>query len=425
MTDALLDRRQRLLGPNVPTFYRAPVHIVAGQGVWLTAADGRRYLDAYNNVPHVGHAHPRVTEAVARQAATLDTHSRYLHDGILDYAERLVSRFAPPMAQVLFTCTGSEAMDVALRMAVSVTGRTGLIATDNTYHGNTTAVSQLSTRRPPVGGYPPNIRLVPPPGAESPAGGACGAPLEAFAAHVAEAVADLEAAGHGVAALVLCPVFANEGLPGVQPGWLEGAAAAVRATGGLVIADEVQPGLGRLGSDMWGHGFLGLAPDICVLGKSLGNGYPLAALVTSRAHMAAFRARFGYFNTFAATPVAAAAGNAVLDVMEAERLQQNAMEVGAALLTELQNLDHSALVRVTGHGLMAAVEMRDGDDAPATALAEEVVEQMKDAGVLIGRIGRQMHILKIRPPLPFGRAHVMRTVETLDRALRRAQTVAG
>ncbi len=423
--EGLADRRRRLLGPNVPTFYRRPVHIVQGQGVWLTGADGRRYLDAYNNVPHVGHAHPTVVEAVARQAATLDTHSRYLHDGILDYAERLLATFDAPMEQVLFTCTGSEAMDVALRMAEAVTGRTGLIATDNTYHGNTAAVSRLSTRRPPVGGYPPNIRLVPAPEAHMSFGGAPDAQPEVFAGHVARAVSELEASGHGVAALVLCPVFANEGLPGAAPGWLEGAAAVVREAGGLVLADEVQPGLGRLGSDWWGHGLLRLTPDICVLGKSLGNGYPLAALVTSAGHMACFREQFGYFNTFAASPMAAAAGNAVLDVMHAEGLQQNAATVGAVLLDGLRSLSHPAIARVTGQGLMAAVELRDAAGAPATGLAEDIVEQMKEAGVLIGQIGREMHILKIRPPLPFAAEHATRVVDALSAALSRVEATTA
>jgi 4-aminobutyrate aminotransferase-like enzyme len=358
-----------------------------------------------------------VVEAVAKQAATLDTHSRYLHEAILDYAECLLETFAPPMAQVLFTCTGSEAMDVALRMAMAATGCTGIIATDNTYHGNTAAVSALSTRRPPVGGRPEHVRLVPAPDARAPLGGSLRAQPAAFAGQVARAIAELETEGHGFAALVVCPVFANEGLPGVERGWLDEAAALVRAAGGLLIVDEVQPGLGRLGTDFWGHGLVGVAPDIAVLGKSLGNGYPLAGLVTHVSHMTAFRERFGYFNTFAGTPVAAAAGLAVLDVLLDEGLMENAALTGAALGAGLRGLSHPAIARVTCHGLMAGVELVDPEGRPATKLAEDVVERMKDAGVLIGRIGREMHILKIRPPLPFGPDHAARVVEALDRAL--------
>jgi len=163
MTSDLLARRERLLGPNVPTFYDEPVHIVRGEGVWLWDAEGRKYLDCYNNVPHVGHCHPHVVEAITRQASTLNTHTRYLHDGILDYTERLTATLGHDLSQLIMVCTGSEANDIALRMAQAVTGKTGIIATDNTYHGNTLATSQLSTRRPPIGGYPRHVRLVPAP----------------------------------------------------------------------------------------------------------------------------------------------------------------------------------------------------------------------------------------------------------------------
>ena len=418
MMESRAARRARLLGPNLPTFYRTPLHIVRAEGVWMWDDAGRRYLDCYNNVPHVGHGHPRVVEAVARQASELDTHSRYLHDGILDYAERLTASFAPALSQMLFTCTGSEAMDVALRMAQAATGRAGLIATDNTYHGNTAAVSQLSTRRPPVGGYPDHVRLIPAPDDLRPLGGTRAGQGAAFADHLRGAIAELEAAGHGLAGFVFCPVFANEGLPEVGPGWLDPAAAAVRAAGGLMIADEVQPGFGRTGGQMWGHRLLGLEPDIAVLGKPMGNGYPVAGLVARPEVLAAFRAAFGYFNTFAASPVAAAAATAVLDVMEDEGLMENAARVGAHMAARLRALDHPAIARVTAHGLMFAVELTEADGmTPAPALAEEVVERMKDAGVLIGRIGREMHILKLRPPMCFGPDHADRAVAALDAAL--------
>ncbi|MCE8470550.1 aminotransferase class III-fold pyridoxal phosphate-dependent enzyme, partial [Rhodovulum sulfidophilum] len=199
MTDPLIERRARLLGPNVPTFYDEPVHIVRGEGVWLWDAAGRRYLDAYNNVPHVGHCHPKVVEAIAAQAARLNTHTRYLHETILDYVERLTATLGHDLSQAVMVCTGSEANDVALRMAQAATGKTGLIATDNTYHGNTAAVSALSTRRPPIGGYPPHVRLVPAPDSLAPLGGSAEAQPEAFAANVARAIAELEEAGHGFA----------------------------------------------------------------------------------------------------------------------------------------------------------------------------------------------------------------------------------
>ncbi len=211
MSNDLMARRAAVLGPNMPTFYERPVHLVRGEGVWLWDAEGRRYLDCYNNVPHVGHCHPRVVAAVARQSGLLNTHTRYLHEGIVGYAERLVGKFGHDLAQVIMVCTGSEANDIALRMAQAVTGKTGIIATDNTYHGNTTATAQLSTRRPPIGGYPGHVRLVPAPDGLAPLGGSLAAQPAAFAANVARAIAELEAAGHGFSGMMLCPIFANEG----------------------------------------------------------------------------------------------------------------------------------------------------------------------------------------------------------------------
>ncbi len=228
----LMARRRRLLGPNLPTFYDEPVHLVRGEGVWLWDAAGKRYLDCYNNVAHVGHGHPRVVEAICRQSALLNTHTRYLHEGILDYAEALVAKFGHGLDQVIMACTGSEANDVALRMAQAVTGKTGIIATDNTYHGNTLATAQLSTRRPPIGGYPGHVRLVPAPDAMAPLGGSLAAQPAAFAANIGRAIAELEAAGHGFAGMMLCPLFANEGLPPTGPGFFAPAAEVIKRAGG-------------------------------------------------------------------------------------------------------------------------------------------------------------------------------------------------
>ncbi len=397
MTETLLDRRARLLGPNVPTFYGTPVHIVRGEGVWLWDASGKRYLDCYNNVPHVGHGHPKVVDAIARQAATLNTHTRYLHDGILDYAEALTATFDHGLSQMIFTCTGSEANDVALRIAQAVTGQIGIIATDNTYHGNTVATSALSTRRPPIGGYPPHVRLVPAPDGQMTA--------DAFAAHVAAAIEDLRAQGFGLSGLMLCPVFANEGLPKVAPGFLDAAAAVVRRAGGLILCDEVQPGFGRCGSHFWGHDWLGLRPDVVTLGKPMGNGYPVAAVVARPDGMAAFRTAFGYFNTFGGSPVAAAAAMATLQVLREEGLQENARTTGAYLLDGLRRLSHPRLAGVQGLGLFFAVTLTAADGSPATDLAADIVDRMVEKGVLMNRIGRHMNILKLRPPMPFQPAH--------------------
>lgn len=407
-----LARRARLLGPNVATFYDAPLHLVRGEGVWLFDADGRRYLDCYNNVAHLGHCHPRVTAAITRQAGLLNTHTRYLHEGILDYGERLVATFGHGLSQIIMTCTGSEANDIALRMAQAVTGKVGIIATDNTYHGNTTAVSQLSTRRPPIGGWPAHVRRVPAPDSLRP-GGVEG---ETFAAHVRAAIADLEASGHGFAALILCPIFANEGLPDVAPGFLDPAVREVRAAGGLIIADEVQPGFGRMGSHWWGHDWLGFAPDVVTLGKPMGNGHPVGGVVARPEVMAAFRNAFGYFNTFGGNPVSCAAAMAVLDVIEAEGLIAHANRVSAHFLGRLQALSHPLIAGVRARGQFYAIELARGAD-PAPEAAAAIVEGMKARGILIGRIGRQQHILKLRPPMPFAEEHADMATEALAACL--------
>ena len=417
MTTAdLMARRAALLGPNVPTFYETPVHIVRGEGVWLWDADGRRYLDCYNNVPHVGHCHPKVVEAICRQAGTLNTHTRYLHEGILDYAERLVATFGHDLSQVIMVCTGSEANDIALRMAQAATGKTGIVATDNTYHGNTTAVSYLSTRRPPIGGWPGHIRRVPAPDRLLPVGGSREAEPVAFAANVAKAIEELEAAGHGFAGIMLCPIFANEGLTVTEPGFLAPTVEVVRKAGGLIIADEVQPGFGRVGSHFWGHDWLGIAPDVATMGKPMGNGHPVAAVVARPGVMAAFREAFGYFNTFGGNPVSAAAAAAVLDVIAGEGLQQNAARTGQAMLGLLRGLRHEAIADVRGVGLFFAVELAT-EGRPRPDLALRVVEGMKARGVLMGRIGRQQHILKLRPPMPFGPDHAAMVAERLAEVL--------
>ncbi|MFU8862693.1 MAG: aspartate aminotransferase family protein [Rhodobacterales bacterium] len=422
MTETLPDRRARLLGPNMSTFYDDPVHLVRGLGTKLWDAEGREYLDCYNNVPHVGHCHPKVVEAICKQASTLNTHSRYLHEGILDYVEALTAMVDAPFDTALLTCTGSEANDVALRMAQALTGKTGVIATDHTYHGNTTAVHQLSRTNPPPGGYATNVAFVPAPDSYRPLGGVAGVPhAHAFAAAVAQQIKALEATEHGFSTLILCPFFANEGFPDLPHGWLDPTVEVVRRAGGVIIADEVQPGFGRLGTHFWGYQKIGFLPDIITIGKPMANGHPVAAVIAPRDTMYAFRDSFRYFNTFAGNPVSCAAAMATLNVLQEEGLMENAQRVGDYALQGLRDLAsrHACIGDVRGSGLFFGAEMvLDRETkAPATAFTKRVANGMRQRGVLLNFLGIHYNVLKMRPPMVFSIADADRMLETLDTVL--------
>ena len=404
MSETVLQRRARLLGENVPTFYTEPLHLVRGEGVWLQDVKGRKYLDAYNNVAHVGHGRPEVAEAIHRQQRQLNVNTRYVVSGVLDYVDRLQQLLAPGLDQVLLCCTGTEANDVAIRMAEAVTGKTGIVATDNTYHGNSKATAALSSRRPPIGGLPSNVRLVPAPDGVNPLGGSLAAQPYVLAKEIQKAAASLEAAGHGFAGFMFCPIFANEGLQVQKPGALDTVVAEVRKAGGLLLCDEVQAGFGRVGTHWWGHEALAVEPDVVTMGKPMGNGYPVAGVVARKEVMGAFRRAFGYFNTFGGNPVAAAAGMATLDVLERDDLIGSGRRTGYYLLSRLKDIDHPAIAQVRGAGLFLAVELIQ-DGANARQLAHRIVNDMRRRGVLIGAGGRDDHILKIRPPMPFNRGN--------------------
>jgi 4-aminobutyrate aminotransferase-like enzyme len=399
---ALIERRNRSFGGSSYLLYDEPLHFVRAGGVWMYDRSGAPYLDAYNNVPSVGHCHPHVVEAIARQAATLNTNTRYLYDIIYDYAERLLATFPPSLANIAFTCTGSESSDVALRIARRVTGGQGIVVTANAYHGNTTAVAAIS---PSSGEDVPiglDVRTVP-----APAFGADATPEQTatFGAHVAAAFADLIRHGVKPAAFVADSIFASDGIYPDPPGFLAPAAAAARAAGALYIADEVQPGFARTGAHMWGFARHGVEPDIVILGKPMGNGLPVAGVVARPDLMRQFASGAGYFNTFGGSPVAAAAGLAVLDVLERESLMANADAVGRYLRDGLSRIaaQHSSIAAVRGAGLYLGVEFHEAG-RPAPALAQRVVNGMRRARVLIGTAGAG-HILKIRPPLCFAQEH--------------------
>ena len=382
-TQNLLEKRKQLLGPNLPTFYEEPLHLVKGEGVWLWDADGKKYLDCYNNVPHVGHCNPRVVEAIKKQASTLNTHTRYLHETILDYVERLTATFDDGLSTAIMTCTGSEANDIALRMAEAVTGKRGFIATDATYHGNTALVSQLSRSNvPAVGGSLVDlIRFVPAPDSYRPLGGVAGlAHAHAFAKEVEKKIAELEASGHGFAGIILCPFFVNEGFPTLEQGWLKPTVDAVRNAGGIIVADEVQPGFGRVGTHMWGHQKQGFVPDIVTLGKPMANGHPVGAVVTSMETMTAFRQAFRYFNTFGGNPVSCAAALAVLDEIEEKQLVAHAKKVGDYAQEKLADLAQKFefIGDRRGSGMLFGAELvlDRATKEPATEFTSCVINEM-------------------------------------------------
>ncbi len=420
----LVADRTRLLGPNMPTFYDEPVHLVKGDGVWVWDADGRRYLDCYNNVPHVGHCHPRVVEAICTQSATLNIHTRYLHEGILGYVEKLTATFDQSLSTAIMTCTGSEANDIALRMGEAMTGKRGVIASDHTYHGNTTAVSQLSRTNPSRTGFGGHVRHVPAPDSYRPLGGKGGAAhATAFADEVARMITDLEATEHGFSVLIVCPFFANEGFPDLHRGFLDETAKVVRNAGGIIIADEVQPGFGRVGTHMWGHQKIGLQPDVVTLGKPMGNGHPVAGLVTSPEIMTTFRSSFRYFNTFGGNPVSCAAAEAVLGIVHEEGLMEKARIVGDYARAGLRSLadKHPCIGDIRGSGLFFGAEMvlDRSTKTPAADFTNRVVNEMRREGVLLNRLGIHYNTLKIRPNLQFTEANADLLLETLDRVLAR------
>ncbi len=415
----LIERRTKLLGPNVSTFYDEPLHIVKGEGVWLWDADGRKYLDCYNNVPHVGHCNPRVVEAICRQASTLNTHTRYLHDGILDYVEKLTGTMDASLDTAILTCTGSEANDIALRMAEGMTGKRGIIATDATYHGNTSLVSQLSKSNVPTVGFGLDqyFRFVEAPDSyrnPDPDGGK-------FADAVSEQIAEHEKSGIGFTALVLCPYFLNEGFPDHPDGWLKPVAEVVRKAGGLLICDEVQSGFGRTGTHMWAHQKMGVVPDIMTMGKPMANGHPVGGVVTRNEILATFRKGYRYFNTFGGNPVSCAAAMAVLEEIEDKNLVTNAKSVGDHARVRMTSLQqkYEFIGDVRGSGLIFGAEMvldRQTKE-PASEFTDRVINAMRHRGIIHSKLGRHKNTLKIRPPMPFSKKNADLLFDTLDEVL--------
>jgi 4-aminobutyrate aminotransferase-like enzyme/Ser/Thr protein kinase RdoA (MazF antagonist) len=422
--DMLIERRKRAMGSRLYVFYDPPLHMVRGQGVWLTDAGGRRYLDCYNNVPHVGHCHPQVVEALTRQIRTLNTNTRYLGEQVLEYSERLGATLPGKLKVCAFVNSGSEANDIAWRMAKTYTGHTGGITMDFAYHGITDAVDAFSPSGNMKNSVPPHMRaLTPPDGYRgehrygTPDWG------RKYAADADRAIASLAEAGMKPAAFMIDSALMTNGVLEPQPGYLAEVFRKIRAAGGLCIGDEVQSGFGRMGTYMWGHTHHDVVPDIVTIGKPAGNGHPLGIVITTPEIMEAFLKEFSFFSTFGGNNVSCAAGLAVLDVIEREGLIENARVVGDYLKSGIKTLmaKHALIGDVRGTGLALGVELVTDRQAltPAAAETKHLLNLMRDEGVLIGSEGILGNILKIRPPIVFQKEHADIAIAALDRALSR------
>lgn len=397
----LLDRRHAVMGATAQLFYDDPIRIVRALGTRLWDEQGRKYLDCYNNVPCIGHCHPRYLEAMQQQMALLNTHTRYLSEPIVAYLEDLSASFSAGFDAGILTCTGSEANDIALRAAWAVTGKRGIIATDRTYHGNTHLVSQLSKNKVPIGGHEPFVRHVTSPDSYRGISSAA-----EFCEQVKVAINDLEASEQGFAALIICPLFANEGFPTIERGWLDATQAMVKARGGLLICDEVQSGFGRTG-ELWAHERIGAVPDIVTLGKPMAAGHPVGGVITHADILSTFQSQYGYFNTFGGNPVSAIAAQTTLDILRDENLVEHTNKVGTYALQRMHQLmerfDYVGDVRGTGlfFGMEIVKNRATKTTDPQRAL--HIVNAMRHQGVLMNRLGVEYSTLKIRPPLVFSK----------------------
>ncbi len=425
----LAERRERVLGPSYRLFYREPVHLVRGEAAHLFDADGNQYLDVYNNVASVGHCHPRVVAAMTAQASTLNTHTRYLHEAIVRYSEDLLSTLPDAIDKVMFMCTGSEANDLAVRVAQAYTGGTGVIVTSEAYHGNSALTSGIS---PALGTAQPlgrDVRTVPAPDAARlrAASGAGNPDLGLwFADQVAAQIADLERHGTRLAAFVADSIFSSDGVFPDPVGFLAPAIEVVHRAGGVFVADEVQPGFARTGQTFWGFERHGVVPDLVTMGKPMGNGIPVSAMAARSEVLTAFGDSIPYFNTFGGNPVSIAAAQAVLDVIRDEDLQLHSDRVGSLMLAGLREMtaDHPLVGEVRGAGLYIGVDIVTDPESrnPDQGTALEIIEKLRERRVLTSVCGAGGNVLKLRPPLAFTDADLATFFTAFDEVLATLRT---
>ena len=396
---SIIEARKRLLGRNLSIAYDNPINIVRGSMQYLYDDAGRQYLDAYNNVAHVGHCHPRVVEAGVLQMQTLNTNTRYLHDTILKYAERLTATLPDPLNVCYFVNSGSEANELAIRLARAHTNARDVIVLDHAYHGNTTTLIDISPYKhdgPGGNGPPPWVHKVPLPDT----------------ADDAQQVIDVIETNDRLCAFIAESMPSVAGQIVLPQGYLNRVYEAVRNAGGVCIADEVQTGYGRIGTHFWAFESYGVVPDIVVLGKPIGNGHPIGAVITTPEIAASFDNGMEFFSTFGGNTVSCAIGLAVLEVVQEENLQAHALTVGEQLLSGLHELQkqYEIIRDIRGSGFFLGVELPKKEDA------DRIVNAMRDHGILIGTDGPLHNVLKIRPPMPFSTNdadHFLTTLRTL------------
>ena len=406
------NKRSQFMGDS-PLFYKEPINLESGEGVWLYDKSGKKYLDVYNNVPVAGHCHPRIIASLTDQASKLNVHSRYVSDVVVDYSEKLISLHSDNLSKLQMACSGTEAVEIAIKMARIHTGGEGIICSNATYHGNS-----HETFRMTIGPFEPEFRRVTYPEFYRPIEEGLSEQdlCELYVKEVEKQIKGFKQDGIKFAGLIFCSIFANEGLPDFPKDYLTKVSKLVRDSGGVVILDEVQAGFGRTGT-WWGYELSNVSPDIAVMGKPMGSGLPVSGVVTTEEISDSFHEKAFYFNTTAATPLQAAVGGTVIDIIQDEGLIENAEKIGGYLKAELLKIkdDFDYLGDIRGPGLFIGLDIVDNkeDKNPDREKAIEIVEILKGKGVLISNAGQYRNVLKLRPPLVFDSSHADFLLEEL------------
>lgn len=396
-----------------PLFYKEPINLESGEGVWLYDKSGKKYLDVYNNVPVAGHCHPRIIASLTDQASKLNVHSRYVSDVVVDYSEKLISLHSDNLTKLQMACSGTEAVEIAIKMARIHTGGEGIICSNATYHGNS-----HETFRMTIGPFEPEFRRVTYPEFYRPIEEGLSEQdlCELYVKEVEKQIKGFKQDGIKFAGLIFCSIFANEGLPDFPKDYLTKVSKLVRDSGGVVILDEVQAGFGRTGT-WWGYELSNVSPDIAVMGKPMGSGLPVSGVVATEEITNSFHKKAFYFNTTAATPLQAAVGGTVIDIIQEEGLIENASRIGSYLKSELEKIkdNFDFLGDIRGPGLFIGLDIVDNkeDKNPDKDKAVELVEMLKTKGILISNAGQYRNVLKLRPPLVFDSSHADLVLEGL------------